>query len=119
MIPGHDLRCQTPADVYLLLKSSDFIIHDLDHAFDECVDVDLEGEQSTGEESGAGHEVAERTERLALSDDTRSVPPRARPQLELVLKKWFDMPKSQEWRCFVRGRQLLGAYSPLRMTLRC
>ncbi|KAI8099474.1 D123-domain-containing protein [Halteromyces radiatus] len=30
------LKCTSPFDVYLLLKSSDFINHDLNHAFDHC-----------------------------------------------------------------------------------
>ncbi|KAI7884677.1 D123-domain-containing protein [Lichtheimia hyalospora FSU 10163] len=30
------LKCNSPFDVFLLLKSSDFINHDLNHAFDEC-----------------------------------------------------------------------------------
>lgn len=29
------LKCQTPGDVYLLLKSSDFVMHDLLHAIDK------------------------------------------------------------------------------------
>ena len=34
----NDMECRTPNDIYLLLKSSDFISHDLEHAFDGCVD---------------------------------------------------------------------------------
>lgn len=30
------LKCTNPNDVYLLLKSSSFVSHDLSHAFDEC-----------------------------------------------------------------------------------
>ncbi|CAO3635228.1 unnamed protein product [Cunninghamella blakesleeana] len=30
------LKCTSPFDVYLLLKSSDFINHDLNHAFENC-----------------------------------------------------------------------------------
>ncbi|KAI9315673.1 D123-domain-containing protein [Dichotomocladium elegans] len=33
------LRCNSPFDVFLLLKSSDFINHDLNHAFDEAADA--------------------------------------------------------------------------------
>lgn len=33
-----DMECQTPNDIYLLLKSSDFITHDLEQAFDGCED---------------------------------------------------------------------------------
>ena len=31
------LKCQTPGDVYILLKSSDFVMHDILHAFDNSV----------------------------------------------------------------------------------
>ncbi|KIX09866.1 uncharacterized protein Z518_00947 [Rhinocladiella mackenziei CBS 650.93] len=34
----NDMECRTPNDIYLLLKSSDFITHDLEHTFDGCVD---------------------------------------------------------------------------------
>ncbi|KAI6778809.1 Cell division cycle protein-like protein [Emericellopsis cladophorae] len=33
------LRCTTPSDIYLLLKSSSFVSHDLNHAFDHCDDT--------------------------------------------------------------------------------
>jgi D123 len=34
----NDMECRSANDVYLLLKSSDFITHDLEHAFDGCTD---------------------------------------------------------------------------------
>lgn len=34
----NDMECRIPNDIYLLLKSSDFITHDLEHAFDGCID---------------------------------------------------------------------------------
>jgi hypothetical protein len=34
----NSMECATPNDIYLLLKSSDFITHDLEHAFDDCVE---------------------------------------------------------------------------------
>lgn len=36
--PTNDMECRTANDVYLLLKSSDFVTHDLEQAFDGCVD---------------------------------------------------------------------------------
>ena len=33
----NDTECRSANDIYLLLKSSDFITHDLEHAFDDCV----------------------------------------------------------------------------------
>ena len=38
ILTTNDMECRTPNDVYLLLKSSDFITHDLEQAFDGCVD---------------------------------------------------------------------------------
>jgi hypothetical protein len=38
MSPTNDMECRTANDVYLLLKSSDFITHDLEHPFDDCTD---------------------------------------------------------------------------------
>lgn len=32
------MECRTPNDIYLLLKSSDFVTHDLAHAFDDTAD---------------------------------------------------------------------------------
>jgi hypothetical protein len=34
----NSMECYSPNDIYLLLKSSDFITHDLEHAFDDCVE---------------------------------------------------------------------------------
>ena len=77
----NDLQCQTPNDIYMLLKSSDFITHDLEHAFD---DTDPEPEGST-----------------TVDVDTSSVP------YHLVLRKYFNLNPSLEFRCFVRNRTLL------------
>ncbi|KAF2183801.1 cell division cycle protein-like protein [Zopfia rhizophila CBS 207.26] len=35
----NSMECRTPNDIYLLLKSSDFVTHDLQHAFDDTDDV--------------------------------------------------------------------------------
>lgn len=73
----NSMECRTPSDIYLLLKSSDFVTHDLEHAFDDCVD---------SPESS-----------MAQSD----IP------YHLVLRKYFQMNPSVEFRCFARGRKLL------------
>jgi D123 len=70
------MECQSAEDVYLLLKSSNFVTHDLEHAFDGCVDAD-------------------------------------RPDLDdvpyfLVLRKYFQLNPSVEFRCFVKERKLIG-----------
>lgn len=38
----NSMECRTPNDIYLLLKSSDFVTHDLAHAFDDTTDQDTE-----------------------------------------------------------------------------
>lgn len=40
----NSMECRTPNDIYLLLKSSDFVTHDLEQAFDGC-----EGNQQSDE----------------------------------------------------------------------
>ncbi|KAH8695095.1 cell cycle control protein Cdc123 [Talaromyces proteolyticus] len=79
----NDLQCQTPNDIYLLLKSSDFITHDLEHAFD---DTDLEPVDNLASEAIADH---------------KKIP------YYLVLRKYFNLNPSLEFRCFVRDRKLL------------
>ncbi|RIA96531.1 Stomatin family protein [Glomus cerebriforme] len=72
------LRCNSPSDIFLLLKSSDFIAHDLDHAFDDC------------------------------HYDNQNDPRRNRPNaFELVLRKWYDVAPSMEFRCFVKDEELV------------
>jgi hypothetical protein len=78
MVAGPPLKCTTPDDVYLVLKASDFIIHDLGHAYDACEDRARGGPHA--------------------------------PSFHLVLKKWFSMPKSHEFRCFVRDDTLIGEF---------
>lgn len=72
----NSMECASPNDIYLLLKSSDFITHDLEHAFD-----DTDGESTITKE------------------DINYV---------LVLRKWFKVNPSCEFRCFVRERRVIG-----------
>jgi len=70
------MECGTPNDIYLLLKSSDFITHDLEHAFDDCAE-----------------------DEALRQEDINYV---------LVLRKWFKVNPSCEFRCFVRQRRIIG-----------
>ncbi|WWC96441.1 hypothetical protein V866_003309 [Kwoniella sp. B9012] len=76
------LHCTSPSDVYLLLKSSDFISHDLDpsRAYLGC------SPDPQGEGSGSVR----------------------KPKLELVLKRFQDINPSREVRCFVRNNTFIG-----------
>lgn len=82
MLPASSpLKCITPADVYTLLKSSDFVVHDLDleHVFD--------GVEFAPPHTSPSYE------------------------LELVLRKWYPVDRGRELRCFVRREILIGAVS--------
>ncbi|KAG0297847.1 hypothetical protein BGZ96_004498 [Linnemannia gamsii] len=74
------LKCQNVSDIFLLLKSSDFIAHDLAHAYEDCSDAAAEGAEG----------VKERPDTV-----------------DLVLRKWFDLAPSMEFRCFVRDNKLV------------
>ena len=81
MLPASSpLKCTSPVDVYLLLKSSDFVQHDLDLdlIFDGC-------------------DPADRAETTASYE------------LELVLRKWYPVDRARELRCFVRQEVLIGS----------
>lgn len=57
----------------MLLKSSDFINHDLNHVYENCAD---ESEKKV--------------------------------QYDLVLRKWYDLQPSMEFRCFVKNQEIIG-----------
>ena len=81
------IKCKTPGDVYLLIKSSDFCLHDvLLQALKDCKDYDNESNHNQdGEE-----------------EEQKQNPP-----LQLALRKWCTLHPSMEFRCFVRRHELL------------
>ncbi|AEO68964.1 uncharacterized protein THITE_2054748 [Thermothielavioides terrestris NRRL 8126] len=84
------MKCTTANDVYLLLKSSNFITHDLDHAFDDTTTTTTTTTTTKEEEE----EAEEKEEAAAF-----------RPVL--VLRAFFSPLPSLEFRCFVAARTLL------------
>lgn len=79
------LKCRTPGDIYLLLKSSDFCMHDLQ----VYKNLKKSKTQST---------TSAETDRN--SNEANTV------RLELVLRKWCTFYPSMEFRCFVRKDEL-------------
>lgn len=71
------IKCTSPNDVYLLLKSSNFITYDLEHAFDDCTP----------------------TVGTALTQ--------APFKPVLVLRSYFNPHTAMEFRCFVKHRNLV------------
>ncbi|CAJ0765998.1 11210_t:CDS:2, partial [Entrophospora sp. SA101] len=77
------LKCNSASDIFLLLKSSDFIAYDLDHAFDGCNhDNNEEGEES---EDSDNDEILRRQRSNEF-------------EFELVIRKWCNMEPSMEFR---------------------
>lgn len=76
----NSMQCTSPNDIYLLLKSSNFITHDLEHAFDGCT---------------------------TKATEEGSEPKKDDIPYHLVLRKYVDMNPAVEFRCFVRNRRLL------------
>lgn len=74
----NSLECQTANDIYLLLKSSDFVSHDLAHAFDGCAVDD--------------------------GDATET----AVPYHLVLRKSIPSVIPSMEFRCFVKARAVVG-----------
>ena len=73
------MKCTSANDVYILLKSSSFITHDLDHAFDDTAP--------------------------ASSPSPNPHNPEFTPVL--VLRQFFNPLPSLEFRCFVKSRTLV------------
>ncbi|KAI9731817.1 MAG: hypothetical protein M1818_007682 [Claussenomyces sp. TS43310] len=74
----NSMECNSPNDIYLLLKSSIFVTHDLEHAFDDALDTPPE---------------------ILSTDDIRYT---------LILRPYFKINTAFEFRCFVRDRTLVG-----------
>ncbi|KAK9453695.1 D123-domain-containing protein [Dipodascopsis uninucleata] len=104
----NSLKCVTAGDIYLILKSSDFIIHDLLYPFEDCTDTDEQAPEQAPEQANSS---------LPLQE------------IELILRKWVNFNPSMEFRCFVRNRELIAIsqrsehfydfLEPLKETLSC
>lgn len=86
------VKCTIPNDIYLLLKSSNFITYDLEHAFDDCTPVAGASSSSAAAAEGSG--------------SAASTAPAFRPVL--VLRSFFNPHTALEFRCFVKHRTLVG-----------
>ncbi|KAI0480446.1 D123-domain-containing protein [Xylariaceae sp. FL0804] len=78
------VKCTCPNDVYLLLKSSNFVTYDLEHAFDDCTPPPQQQQSSS-------------------SSSSTLLP--FRPVL--VLRAYFNPHTALEFRCFVKHRVLV------------
>jgi hypothetical protein len=98
------MQCKTPGDVYLLLKSSDFCLHDvLWKTFQQCRDY----EEYVAVQKGAAQNAAKAG--IATSDNGDAADDAVEiTKLQLILRKWCNLHPSMEFRCFVRQHTLVG-----------
>jgi hypothetical protein len=100
------LKCTKAGDVYLLLKSSEFVVFDLERAWkdvdDDVVQINNEGLIGTLVPETANQEVnvtvqSNITDKHKITCDF---------PFELVLRKWCNLHPSMEFRCFVYHHEL-------------
>lgn len=72
------LKCRSVGEVLLLLKSSDFVQHDLHHAYENCWDWDRAARPGSAGPAG----------------------------VKLVLRRWSHLNRAMEFRCFVLDGKL-------------
>jgi len=120
------LKCTKAGDVYLLLKSSDFVGFDLEKAWEDLdlTAADDDNDVSNGDGGGgvggavgdemnnlsitkAAHSTTDETKLYAINGANDARPPGF--EYELVLRKWCNLHPSMEFRCFVY-RHELGTY---------
>lgn len=94
----NSMDCRFPNDIYLLLKSSDFVTHDLEQVLDDC-----ESDDEDSNTSGAGSDSEEELDESAYKAKSLT-----KISYHLVLRKTVtNFNPALEVRCFVRSRHLL------------
>lgn len=113
MSPTNDLECRSPNDIYLLLKSSDFVTHDLEHAYDDCVDEAFHEATRPSPDKDTKTETTPETpapvQGRGVTSDTPSQPlQQADIPYYLILRKYINLNPALEFRCFVKNNSLIG-----------
>lgn len=107
MTLGQTLACHNADEVVLLLKSSDRVAHDICHA--------LEGSAEQPPAPSSGSEQSSPAAGSSGGGGRREEGPAAAAgavgggvQHVLALRRWHDLRPEREFRCFVRGQELVG-----------
>lgn len=88
-VNGGSLKCTTAGDIYLLVKSSDFCLHDVQmHALEDCAHDDSDVNDKSKDQTTAAIEI------------------QPHPELQLTLRKWCNLYPSMEFRCFIRHHEI-------------
>lgn len=78
ILATNTMKCENASDVYLLLNASNYIMHDLTHAFSEVTETTEDNIKETQQD------------------------------YELVLRKWFSVNPALEFRVFVKFGRIVG-----------
>jgi hypothetical protein len=92
------LKCKSASDIYMLLKSSDRIMFDLEHMYDLC---------PAPNSADAAEENKQASDTLNTVE-TSTGGGLARDQAVLVVRKWANLNPAMEFRVFVHGKQVVG-----------
>jgi len=107
-VNGGSLKCQSIADIFLLLKSSDRVTFDLEHMFDLCT----KSNSAASTSSLIGGIEAKGTEPLLEKSATgQGILPSLSPSSirpTLVIRKWANLQPSMEFRIFIHGNEICG-----------
>ena len=96
----NSMECRSPNDIYLLLKSSDFVTHDLEQVFDDCEDDDADEDSASN--STSDDEEEELNDHPSKQTSLSKIP------YHLIIRKTVpNFNPSLEFRCFTRSRHLL------------
>lgn len=92
------LKCNSFHDILLLLKSSDRVLYDIEHIYDECIDHNDQGKSLT--------DIPPEGEKMDSSVDEIRL--RGNINRSLILRKWTSINQSYEFRVFMKNSKLRG-----------
>ena len=136
-LKGGSLKCLNATDVYLLLKSSDRIVYDIEHMFDQCpppvVDVDDDDDHVPEGEHPLKNTIVLNIDihcfcschthlltnlhfilhsflYTASNSDLNELALSSHPSINyhLILRKWANLNPAMEFRLFVGNKSILG-----------
>lgn len=96
MNPTGTMKCTQMADVFLMIKSSDFVMHDLLYAYGEPHNSKEEFRYSDFHASDESSKAKQIFKHSDVHGDRH-----------LILRQWKDIHPAMEFRCFVRSNQLV------------
>lgn len=105
MMPNNTIQCSTADDVFLLLKSSDRIAHDVEVLQQICHQSSPRSPLVSSTTHNHGHDDDEQDD-----EEIVKIPERAHV---LALRRWYDLKPGREFRCFVKNNRLIGMYTML------